>query len=66
MKSNLVDYQEIQRQNDSQQKYLQTLEEEDFGDDKIGRIRKFLWNMTEYPETSVAARVRIVIHRFVL
>ena len=32
---------------------------EDFGQSKFGRLRKFLWNMTEYPETSKAAQVRI-------
>lgn len=29
--------------------------EENFGPSRIGRIRKFLWNLTEYPETSRAA-----------
>ena len=33
--------------------------EEDFGSSKIGRIRKYLWDLTEYPETSKAAQVRI-------
>ena len=32
---------------------------EDFGQSKFGRLRKFLWNMTEYPETSKAAQVSI-------
>ena len=36
------------------------MEEEDFGDTQAGIIRKYLWNMTEYPETSLAARVRII------
>ena len=31
--------------------------EEDFGNSKIGRIRKYLWNLTEYPETSKSAQV---------
>ena len=30
---------------------------EDFGSSPIGKIRKLLWNLTEYPETSRAARV---------
>ena len=30
---------------------------EDFGPSKLGKIRKFLWNLTEYPETSLGARV---------
>ena len=31
--------------------------EEDFGESTIGRIRTYLWNLTEYPETSYGARV---------
>ena len=31
--------------------------EEDFGNSHIGKLRKYLWNMTEYPETSLWARV---------
>ena len=30
---------------------------EDFGITKTGKIRKYLWNLTEYPETSKAAQV---------
>ena len=30
---------------------------EDFGSSPIAKIRKLLWNLTEYPETSRAARV---------
>ena len=30
--------------------------DEDFGHHILGRIRKILWNLTEYPETSMAAR----------
>ena len=36
-----------------------TAREEDFGLSKIGRCRTFLWNLTKYPERSLAARVRI-------
>ena len=32
-------------------------QDEDFGDSKIGRLRKSLWNLTEYPETSKAALI---------
>ena len=35
--------------------------EEDFGSSKIGRIRKYLWDLTEYPETSKAAQVKFFI-----
>ena len=31
--------------------------DEDFGNSHIGKLRKCLWNMTEYPETSIWARV---------
>ena len=31
---------------------------EEFGNSWIGRTRKFILNLTEYPETSVGARVR--------
>ena len=37
----------------------QTAREENFGLSRIGRCRTFLWNLTEYPERSKAARVRI-------
>ena len=30
---------------------------EDFGNSTIGRLRKRIWNITEYPETSLAAKV---------
>ena len=33
--------------------------EEDFGSSRMGRCRTFLWNLTEYPERSRSARVRI-------
>ena len=36
----------------------QRFKDEEFGDSNLGRIRTFLWNMTEYPETSGWARVR--------
>ena len=30
---------------------------EEFGTTKIAKIRKYLWNVTEYPETSKVAKV---------
>ena len=33
--------------------------EEDFGLSPIAQCRTFLWNLTEYPERSKSARVRI-------
>ena len=36
---------------------LQRLKEEDFGHTLMGRTRKFLWNMTEYCDSGLPARV---------
>ena len=36
----------------------QQIIDENFGDTPIGNIRTFLWQLTEYPESSLAARVR--------
>ena len=36
---------------------MKKLNDENFGDTQLGRIRKYCWNLTEYPETSLAARV---------
>jgi len=41
----------------SEQKYLERLKVEDFGSSLVGKLRKYLWNLTEYPETSLAARL---------
>jgi hypothetical protein len=48
--------QEIVGQKISDLKYEKRMQEEDFGDTQTGRIRKYLWDLTEYPETSLAAR----------
>jgi hypothetical protein len=34
------------------------LEDENFGSHVWGKIRTYLWNLMEYPETSVQAQVR--------
>lgn len=39
---------------------MKRLKDEDFGNTTLGRLRKFCWNLTEYPETSLAARVRFI------
>lgn len=49
--------QEIESETLCQQKYEERLKEEDFGDSKYGVLRKYLWNLTEYPETSLSAQV---------
>ena len=54
---NHQNFQEIESENLCQQKYEERLREEDFGDSKYGVLRKYLWNLTEYPETSRAAQV---------
>ena len=40
------------------EKAEQKVIDEDFGTSCIGITRTYLWNLTEYPETSVGARVR--------
>ena len=37
-------------------------QEEDFGFGRIGQYREFLWNLTEYPERSLSARVIIQLY----
>ena len=36
---------------------IQRIKDEDFGKSFIGKIRKFLWKLMEYPESSQGARV---------
>ena len=38
--------------------------ETDFGDSWVARCRSRMWNLTEYPDSSVVARVRISIHKY--
>ena len=40
---------------------MKRLRDENFGDSALGRLRKRCWNLTEYPETSLAARVMLII-----
>ena len=54
--------QEIDGQIESERKYIERLTVEDFGPTKVGKIRKFLWNLTEYPETSLGARVIFIFN----
>jgi len=48
---------EIDGQLESERKYVERLAVEDFGTTHVGKARKYLWNLTEYPETSVWARI---------
>ena len=48
--------QEIAGHASSEQKFAERMEEEDFGSSQVARVRKYLWNLTEYPETSWAAQ----------
>ena len=50
-------FQEAEGQQISERKYLERLKNEDFGTTKLGKLRSYCWNLTEYPETSLAARV---------
>ena len=56
-----VEGEELSRIKSQERKVL-----EDFGPTKIGKIRKYLWNLTEYPETSRAAQVLYCIERKVI
>jgi hypothetical protein len=51
-------FKEIQGEEESKKKDEQRQKEEDFGKSVVGRVRKYMWNLTEYPETSRAAQVR--------
>ena len=48
---------EIEDHMDTTDKFKKTLEAEDFGNALPCRIRKFLWNLTEYPESSHYAKI---------
>ena len=49
---------EVEGEEISRKKTKERRQAEDFGPTKIGKIRKYLWNLTQYPETSKAAQVR--------
>ena len=42
---------------EAKRKEAQRLEDENFGTHIVGRVRTYLWNLMEYPETSKAAQV---------
>ena len=50
----------------AKKKVRKRLNEEEFGNSCIGKLRKYVWNITEYPETSIWARVDIYIIIYVL
>ena len=54
-----ISQKESKRDQKNRQLVARTSRDEEFGLSKIGRCRSFLWNLTEYPERSNAARVRI-------
>ena len=56
---NLIHLQEVEGEEESRKKSERRKMEEDFGSSKMGRIRKYLWDLTEYPETSKAAQVNL-------
>ena len=49
--------QEAEGERIRKQKEVERRIDEDFGSSRLGRIRSFCWNMTEYPETGRAAQV---------
>ena len=48
---------EVEGEENSRRKTKERREAENFGTTRIGKIRKYLWNLTEYPETSKLAQV---------
>ena len=53
---------EVEGEEESRKKQNERKLAEDFGPSKLGRLRKYLWNLTEYPETSRAAQVHTHTH----
>jgi len=51
-------FKEVEGEEQSRMKQAERKANEDFGHSRVGRARKWLWNLTEYPETSLAAQVR--------
>ena len=49
--------QEAEGERRRQEKEQERAIEEDFGETRLGRLRTFCWNMTEYPETGRAAQI---------
>ena len=50
---------EIQYVQEKENKAILRVIEENFGLGVIGRCRRFIWNMTEFSESSYAAKVQI-------
>ena len=48
---------EVQGQDIALEQRQQKLKDEEFGNSCIGKMRTFFWNLTEYPESSIFARV---------
>ena len=48
---------ESESQKDIERSFVKRLRDEDFGSSSLGKLRKWCWNLTEYPETSLLARV---------
>ena len=49
---------ELEVETNAKKKASRRLLDENFGNSFIGRARTYLWNLTEYPETTIGARVR--------
>ena len=45
---------------EAKRKEAQRLEDENFGTHVVGRVRTYLWNLMEYPETSKQAQVHSI------
>ena len=53
-------HKEVEGEETSKRKLEERRIMEDFGNTQCGKVRKYLWNLTEYPETSRAAQVSSV------
>lgn len=48
---------ELEMEEEENRKALEREKEEDFGTSRPGRLRKYLWDLFEYPSTSKGAQV---------
>ena len=57
---------EMEEETIESQQYEERVQDEDFGNDNMGRLRTFLWDLFEYPETSRAAQALSFLSVFLI
>ena len=57
---------ELQEETIESQQYEERVKDEDFGNNNVGRLRTFLWDLFEYPETSRAAQALSFLSVFLI